>query len=311
MSTLWITGAGGVLGAKLVEEALREGRHDRVCAFGHRPDVPPALVGLRSPALVWAALDIGDRKAVQAAAASAPPEVIINPGAMTNVDACETRRAEASRANAEGPRWLAEVARARGAHLIHVSTDYVFPGDEANPGPYREDATPRPINYYGQTKLDGERAIAEVCDGHAPYAIARTALVYGRVPGGRPNFVTWLAGELAAGRRVRIVRDQHNTPTLADDLARALLWMADERVEGIYHTAGPDLVGRHEWALAIAQHFDLDAGLIDWVTTAELAQPAPRPRFSGLLCERLAADAARGAPTLRGIGAGLDDIAWR
>jgi dTDP-4-dehydrorhamnose reductase len=109
------------------------------------------------------------------------------------------------------------------------------------------------------------------------------------------------------------VRDQFNTPTLADDLADVLLWLADRRATGFYHTAGPDLVGRHEWALAIAEQFSLDASLMDWVTTEELAQPASRPRFSGLICDRLAAEIAAapdGAPTLRGVPAGLRDIPW-
>ncbi len=216
---------------------------------------------------------------------------------------------QAERANVAGPRNLAEVAREAGAYLLHVSTDYVFPGDEAQPGPYAEGDAVRPINYYGLTKLHGDEAVARVC-GEMPYTIVRTALVYGT--GGRSNFVTWLAGELHAGRRVRIVNDQFNTPTLADDLACLLLWLAQNQRTGMYHTAGPDLVGRHEWARAIAEHFRLDTSLIDWVTTAELNQPAPRPRFSGLRCERLASDQARhDAPRMRGILAGLREIDWK
>lgn len=310
MRALWITGAGGVLGTLLVRAALEQGRYDAVCAFGHGAQPPQALRDVSAASLRWETLDIGDREAVRAAAQALPPAVILNPGAMTNVDACETHREQALRANAEGPRWLAEAARDHGTHLLHVSTDYVFPGDEAQPGPYREGDAPRPINYYGETKLEGERAIAEVCAAQTLYLIARTALVYGMVPGGRANFITWLVRELRAGRRVRIVRDQFNTPTLADDLAALLLWQAEHGTTGIYHAAGSDLVGRHEWALAIAAHFGLDAGLIDWVTTEELAQPAPRPRLSGLRCERLAEDQAQGAPAMRGIADGLRDFAW-
>ncbi len=307
MATLWVTGASGVVGRKLVEQAAALGRYDRIRAWCH--GAPPS--GMNTPSLVeWGQLDIADGEAVALAARTAPPDVVINPAAMTNVDTCETARAEAYRANAEGPGHLAAICRDRGAHLIHVSTDYVFPGDEAQRGPYSEGDPPRPINYYGHTKLDGERAVVEGCAEATPYAIVRTALVYGLVPGGRANFVTWLAGELQAGHRVRIVRDQWNTPTLADDLAALLLWMAGAEVTGMYHAAGPEVVGRHEWALAIAEHFGLDAGLIEWVTTAELAQPAPRPRFSGLRCARLAEDIRRGAPRLRGIAEGLSSIGW-
>jgi dTDP-4-dehydrorhamnose reductase len=310
MRVLWVTGAGGVVGTLLTREALRQGGYDAVCAFGHGPQPPQTLREAGDAALRWGVLDMGDREAVHAAAQELPPTVILNPAAMTNVDACETQRTQAWRANADGPRWLAEVAREHSARLLHVSTDYVFPGDETQPGPYREDDPTRPVNYYGETKLAGERAVTEVCVGQTPYLIARTALVYGLVPGGRTNFITWLSRELRAGRRVRIVRDQFNTPTLADDLATLLLWLAEQGATGIYHAAGPDLVGRHEWALAIAERFQLNTSLIDWVTTDELAQPAPRPRLSGLRCERMTQDQAQGAPKMRGIAEGLSEISW-
>lgn len=303
MTTLWITGAGGVVGGKLVEQAVRGGRYDRIRALSH---APAADLSVQYPSVEWAALDLGDRDAVLEQARLAPPDVVVNPAAMTNVDACESRCEDAQRANVDGPRTLAGICRDRGAHLLHVSTDYVFPGDDAQPGPYAEDATPRAINYYGQSKLDGERAIAAVCGDDSPYTIVRTALVYGL--GRRANFVTWLAGELRAGKRVRIVRDQFNTPTIADDLAAVLLWLAAHQRTGMYHAAGPDLVGRHDWALAIAQHFALDTTLIDWVTSAELAQPAARPLRSGLTCGKLLAEPD--APRPRGITAGLTEIDW-
>ncbi len=305
METLWITGAGGVAGALVAAKAAQQGRFDRICAFTHHPsgDTDASL-----PAITWAVLDISNREAVQATAERLPPTVIINTAAMTNVDLCEKEPEAARRANMDGPRHLAEIARASNAHLLHVSTDYVFPGDAAQPGPYRENALPRPINHYGKTKQAGDEAIAAVCAHDTPYAIVRTALVYGL--GKRLNFVSWLVGELRANRRVRIVQDQFNTPTLADDLAEVLLWMASHRATGIYHAAGPDFVGRHEWALAIAQHFDLDTSFIDWVTTAELAQTAPRPLAGGLRCERLLAEERTGIPRLRGIAQGLSDIDW-
>jgi dTDP-4-dehydrorhamnose reductase len=315
--TLWITGAGGVVGQKLVQQAAVAGTFERICAFTHRPtpsapaiSLPPTpLHEAPGPEVRWEVLDIGDRAAVQARARALPPQLILNPAAMTNVDACERARDEAVRANADGPRHLAEIARAVGAPLVHVSTDYVFPGDAVAPGPYAEDAAPHPVNWYGETKLAGERAIQEVCADGSPWLIVRTALVYGFIPGGRTNFVTWLAGELRAGRPVRIVRDQFNTPTLADDLAATLLWLAANGRTGLYHVAGPELVGRHEWALAIAAHFGLDPRPIAWVTSEELAQPARRPLRSGLRCERLARDGELGAPHPRGIAAGLAAIA--
>jgi dTDP-4-dehydrorhamnose reductase len=303
MTTLWITGAGGFVGGKLMEQAIASGRYDRIRALSHATALDLAA---RYPAVEWATLDLGERDAVLEQARLAPPNVVINPAAMTNVDACESRRDEARRANAIAPRWLAEVCRGAGGRLLHISTDYVFPGDDDQPGPYDEDATPRAINYYGQSKLDGERAIMSVCGNATPYTLVRTSLVYGL--GRRANFVTWLVSELRVGRRVRIVDDQFNTPTIADDLAAVLLWLAATERTGIYHAAGPDLVGRHAWSLAIADQFHLDTSLIDWVSSAELAQPAPRPLRSGLSCARLLAEPD--SPRLRGIARGLSEIDW-
>lgn len=306
MNVLWITGAGGVVGTKLVIEAIRQGHFERIYAFVHTPHA----ICILSPAVKWLVLDISDREAVQAAARINTPTVIINAAAMTNVDACEMQPHMAQRINSEGPRYLAEVSCQHDAHLLHLSTDYIFPGDDVNPGPYREDSTPRPVNCYGRTKLGGERAVLRICKESTPCTIVRTALVYDFITGGRINFISWLLSELGSGRRVRVVRDQWNTPTLADDIASILLWLAEHHKTGVYHVAGPDLVGRHELALSIAQHFALDSRLIEWVVTSELGQMAKRPRYSGLQCERLQAEVAQGAPRPRGIAQALDAVDW-
>src|SRR5690242_18604564 len=157
MGGLAIVGAGGVVGTKLVEQALAA-FDGPIPAFTHGANPPhaPAQAGRVS----WQALDLGDGAAVRGALDAARPETVINTAAMTNVDACETRRDEALAANGHGPRHLAEACARLGARLLHVSTDYVFPGDAEHPGPYTEDAAVRPVNHYGWTKLEGERAIA-------------------------------------------------------------------------------------------------------------------------------------------------------
>jgi len=304
VGTLAVVGAGGVLGTKLVEQALVAGdAYERVVAYAHR--LPPPERRLGGERVAWEALDLGDGAAVAGALAAARPEAVINAAAMTNVDACEDRRDEALAANGAGPGHLAEACVRLGAPLVHVSTDYVFPGDDAQPGPYVEGADVRPVNHYGWTKLQGERAVESACAGRVPWLVARTALVYGHIPGGRANFVSWLAGELRAGRRVKIVDDQWNTPTLADDLAAALLHLLARGAEGVIHVAGPDLLARDEWARAIADYYDLDAGLIDVTSTAALAQRAQRPLRSGL---RTVRGVELEGVALRGVRAGLEAL---
>ncbi len=305
MGTIAIFGAGGVLGAKLVEQALH-GTDDRIFAYAHRdiPRIPAATEATAAgERVVWRTVDISDGEAVDGAMARARPDTVIVAAAMTNVDACERDRDAALAANAKGPREIARACVVHGARLVHVSTDYVFPGDDEHSGPYTEEAEVHPVNYYGYSKLQGERAVMETCADLVPWCVVRTALVYGYVPGGRTNFIRWLAGELRDERRVKIVSDQVNTPTLADDLARALLHLAARETEGVIHVAGPDLVTRLEWAESIATHYGLNRELIDVVTTAELAQPAQRPLRSGLRTNRRAElEGVR----LRGVREGLD-----
>ena len=288
-----------MLGAKLVEQALSQTDY-QINAYTH--GTTPAISAASSPRVNWQRLEIGDSALVADALTSVHPDIVVNCAAMTNVDGCEVHGDEAFAANAAGPRHLAETCVQLGARIIHVSTDYVFPGDDAQPGPYLENAPVQPINNYGWTKLEGERGVHQICEGRAPWLVVRTALVYGHIPGGRTNFVKWLCGELRAGRRVKVVSDQINTPTLADDLASVLLHLAHADIIGILHVAGPDLVSRYDWARIVASSYGLDESLIDVTSTAQLNQPARRPLKSGL--RSLRSDEWESVP-LRGVREGL------
>ncbi len=305
MNRLWITGAAGIVGGCMLRQAQASGRYDHICAFTH---TLPAGNLQEDASITWLPLDIGDRSAIQEYARQFPPSLIFNPAAMTQVDACETNQQSAIRANTNGPRYLAEAARGAQAPLYHISTDYIFPGDDAYPGPYAEDAEPRAVSVYGQTKLDGERAITEICADTTPFAIVRTALVVGT--GKRPNFINWIIQELTAGRPIRIVNDQFNTPTLADDVAAAVMWLAQQHKTGVYHIAGPDFLGRHEWAQQIIQRYQLDGSLITYVSTSELRQPAQRPKRGGLLTARYNSEHTAHAPSVRGVAQALREISW-
>jgi dTDP-4-dehydrorhamnose reductase len=302
---LAVVGAGGVLGAKVVEQALAH-TDEPIFAFTH--GATPQIAVATSPRITWQELDLADSAAMSRTLARAQPAIVINTAAMTNVDACELRRDEAFAANAAGPRYLAEACAHLGARFLHVSTDYVFAGDDTQPGPYFEDAAVQPVNYYGWSKLQGERAVQEVGAAGISWLVVRTALVYGHLPGGRTNFVMWLVGELRAGRRVKVVNDQINTPTVADDLARVLLDLAQSPSAGIIHVAGPDLLSRYAWAKIIASTYGLDEELIDATTTAELQQTAKRPLQSGLRSRR--ADEWN-TTQLRGVREGLRALPLR
>lgn len=230
-----------------------------------------------SPRSVYHQIDITDRIALKLFLASETPSIVINCAAFNDVDACDTERERAWRINVRGVENIVEACRKIDARLVHYSSDYVFDGEH---GPYTERDKPNPICYYGKTKLASEN----VCrTGGIPFTIIRTMILYGVGEKVRPNFVTWVLRNLEAGATINVVNDQVGNPTLVDDLALATLRVVSRKREGLYNVAGPDIISRYAFAVAIATEFELDATLIRPITTAELHQRAPRPLSSGLL----------------------------
>jgi dTDP-4-dehydrorhamnose reductase len=218
------------------------------------------------------------------------PALVVNAAAWTAVDLAESERDAAWRANATGPGMLASLCARHGTHLIHVSTDYVFDGEKG--APYVETDRVNPTGVYGASKLAGEQAVLAAL----PTAvILRTAWVYAQ---GGKNFVRTMLNAATRLDRLRVVADQRGCPTNADDLARAVLLVADRILGpgasgGIYHATGSGETTWHGFAVAI---FD-EAGKHGWkvpsvdaITTAAWPTPARRPADSRLDCARLAAD---------------------
>jgi dTDP-4-dehydrorhamnose reductase len=248
---LLVTGAAGMLGTDVVSAA----------AAGH--DVV---------AFTRADLDITNNEAVHAAVRDTAPDAIINCAAWTDVDRAEAEEDAATLINGDGAGHLAAAAAEVGAHIVHVSTDYVFPGDAGSP--YPENAPTGPIGAYGRSKLAGELAVAAVPD----YAIVRTAWVFG--PHGK-NFVDTMLRLGNERDEVTVVDDQLGCPTYTGHLAAALVQIAEQRLRGVLHVAGGGQCTW--WDLAVAT-FDA-AGLsvrVNRGSSADLGRPAPRPAYSVL-----------------------------
>ncbi len=267
-----VTGAQGLLGANLCAQ-LRE-QYDTIGLVRHmKPEA--ALDGV-----TYFESDITDRKAVLDLLRSMHPKYIINAAAYTHVDGCESEREQCWKTNAEAVGHLAAGARMINARIITVSTDYVFDGKA---GPYREEDKPNPLGYYGKSKLASEN---EIRLSGADYAIARTMVLYGTAPAARANFVTWLIDRLQQGEPVRIVDDQYGNPTLASELAQALIVLMLSGKDGVFHISGSEVVSRYEFACHVAEVFGLEKSLIARIKTSELGQAAPRPLRSGFIIEK-------------------------
>ena len=255
----------GLLGSRIVEIASNE--FEIINTYNKNP------VDLQST--VSHQLDITNQKLTFRLIKKLNPEYIIHTAAHTSVDYCEVHRSEAYSVNVTGTRNVVEASGEIGAKLVYISTDYVFDGAK---GMYREGDVTNPINYYGKTKLEGEDVVKTICDD---WIIARTSVLYGWNPA-KPNFVTWALDELMAGNRIRIVSDQFNSPTLADNLADMIIKLIRRDENGVFHTSGGERISRYDFAIRIAEIFDLNSELIEPITSDQLNWTAKRPADSSL-----------------------------
>jgi len=198
------------------------------------------------------------------------PDVIINTIAHSSVDLCETNHADADLLHVTIPKKILEFSSEIGSKLIYFSTDAVFPG-ELNKK-YTETDLPSPVNYYGQTKLDAEKAILNHSNRNI---VLRTAVIYGKHE--RSRFTNWILSSLKNNKMVDPFIDQFNSPTLVDDIAKILIRIIDDNISGLYHAAGPTCLNRYDFAQLLSKHSKLNSELIKPVTKNEKKQLAPRP----------------------------------
>lgn len=255
-----VTGASGMTGGELARQAR--------------------ALGWKCAAFTRAELDISDAAAVAAAAGSERPTVILNAAAYTAVDASESNRETAMRVNRDGARNVARAAASVGASVVHISTDYVFDGTSTRP--YLPTDPVNPLGAYGESKEAGERAVREECAAHL---IVRTSWVYSHE--GR-NFVRTMLRAAAEGQEsLRIVSEQHGSPTSSADLAAALLSAAERfrgegSLAGTYHFSNSGITTWYDFASAVFELRGGPAPRLIPVSTSEYPAVACRPAYSVL-----------------------------
>jgi dTDP-4-dehydrorhamnose reductase len=245
-----ITGAGGQLGTDLALTCSAAG--DEVAAY-HRVQ-----------------LDVTSRDDCLGAIMSVRPDVVFHTAAWTAVDACEDDPTRAVLANGLAVRWIVEACHRGGAHLVHISTDYVFDGELDRP--YHEWDEPNPHSVYGRSKLIGEREAATL--GPAA-AIVRTSWVNGQYGSNMVKTVLRLAEQHPS---LAFVDDQHGCPTFTADLAPLLRRIALDRRSGVMHATNQGATTWHEFAQAVVAAMGKDPAMVAPITTAELQPPRPAPR---------------------------------
>jgi len=254
-----ITGAGGMLGQDLLAGA--------------------AAAGLDVTGLTRAELDITDRAAVVDAVAAHAPGVVVNCAAWTDVDGAEVHPAAAAEVNGGGAGNLAHAAAARGAWIIHVSSDYVFDGTQRQP--YVESDATAPLSAYGASKLAGEEAVAEAAP--SAHTIVRSSWLFGRHGPCFPATILRLAAERD---ELNVVDDQVGSPTYTGHLAALLTRLAaGSPPPGILHRSGTGACSWFEFAQQIVRHGGADCEVRP-VPSTQMPRPAQRPSYSVLGTER-------------------------
>lgn len=263
-----VTGANGQLGWDMISELKKR---------GHEP-IATDILGSLEQDCKYIQLDITDEKAVHEAIATIKPDAVIHCAAWTAVDAAEDEenKPKVYAINVLGTKYIAEACKETDCKMIYISTDYVFSGEGTEPWkPECEDFAP--LNYYGETKLQGEFAVRNTLE---KYYIVRTSWVFGNHGN---NFVKTMLRLSEKYKEIRVVNDQIGTPTYTPDLARLLADMAETDRYGIYHASNEGgYISWAEFAKEIFRQAGKDTKVIP-VTTAEYGiSKAKRPFNSRL-----------------------------
>ncbi len=275
MKTILVTGSNGLLGQKIIY-ALRN-RDGIRCISTSRGDNRMSV----KDGYIYESLDLTDHSEIVRIINKYKPQAIINTAAMTNVDACETRREEAWIMNVKTTENLIDLCKKNDTHLIHLSTDFVFNGEN---GPYVETDETDPLSYYALTKLEAEKLIQK---SGIKWAILRTIIIYGVVDdNSRSNVVLWAINALGNKKNITVINDQFRSPTLAEDLADACVSAAMKNARGIYHVSGREVMNILDIVKIVADYFNLDPSYIQPVSSETLKQPARRPPVTGFIIDK-------------------------
>lgn len=239
-----------------------------------------------STGYTYQSLDITNSKQVSQVTNGFRPTHIINTAALTLVDLCEDEVEKCHDVNVKGPAHLLKAAKEHSAHLVQVSTDFVFDGLD---GPYVETDETNPLSEYARSKHEAE-LLLQFSD-YKKWSIARTIILYGAGENlSRSNVVLWAREALRNGESMSIVDDQFRSPTLAEDLAEGCWAIAERSAYGVYHLSGPEVMSILEMVQRIARYYNFDEKSINPVKTDSLARPAARPPRTGFIIDKARKD---------------------
>jgi dTDP-4-dehydrorhamnose reductase len=265
-----ITGSNGLLGQKLIK-ALKNQHEVLATSIGD-------CIISDTTGFLYQSLDITDRNSISNTFENFNPDVVINTAAMTDVDGCEEKKELCDKVNVAAVAYLRDECEKYKAHLIHISTDFIFDGED---GPYSETDEPNPLSYYGLSKLKSEQLLY---DSTINWTILRTIILYGTAENlQRNNIVLWGRKALKEGKPLNIIDDQFRSPTLAEDLAKACVLAIEKQATGIFNASGKDFMSIFEMIERMADFYNCDKSNINRISSETLNQKAKRPPKTGFI----------------------------
>ena len=260
-----ITGSNGLLGQKLLQEF--KNIDCEIIATSKGENKNPEIGFYK-----YENLDITNQQRVFEVVNKYKPNAIINTAALTNVDLCEDEKELCDLINTIAVGYLADVALKVNAHLIHISTDFIFDGKKSL---YNEEDTPNPLSYYGKSKLNSEKLLF---NHNCRWSVLRTIVIYGVGKNlEKNNIVIWAKNQLEQGHSINIIDDEFRAPTFADDLAEACVQTFQNEAYGIIHVSGKEMMSIFEIVERVAKFYNFDTSLINRIKSKELNQKAKRP----------------------------------
>ncbi|XGI82744.1 dTDP-4-dehydrorhamnose reductase [Halorutilales archaeon Cl-col2-1] len=279
-----VLGSNGLLGSNVVTAGLKRSHE---MAGTYHSEKPGFETG------EFYQLDITDIDSFSSIFNEIDPDVVINCAAMTDVDGCERDPERAFEVNSEAPEKIASVCEGE-SDFVHISTDYVFDGE--NESKYSERDSTNPIQVYGESKLEGEKAVME-----KPGSLAlRLSFVYGvhRSKDELEGFPAWVSERIRSGEETPLFTDQHITPSRAGQVADVLLELIENNKKGLYHVASKSCVTPYEFGEILRQQMDASEDILEESSLSDINREAERPRYTCLDVSKLENELERKQPSL-------------
>jgi dTDP-4-dehydrorhamnose reductase len=270
MTKYLVTGSAGLIGHQVVKDLVQQGN---TVYSGYNKAAPDDGIPVQMELLNYDQL----KKTIE----KTNPDAIIHLAAQTNVDLCETQKELATKMNADATKIIAKQTAKQGAFLVYVSTDYVFDGIS---GLKKETDKTNPVDYYGESKLQGENAVRDLASA---WCIARTSTPYG-MHKTKTSFPVWIAKNILEKKKINVVVDQFTSPTYVPNLSRMLIEVATKQITGIIHLAGATRISRYDMAVMVVDKLSLDKNFLAPTYMKDMKWAAKRPMDSSLDVSRAA-----------------------